>query len=112
MNCDTTYEAWSVVAVPLGASGCGELHPAVVVSTREFNQNGITILAPMTSARRPGAEGDIRVEAGTAGLSKDSVIRMKLFTIESGSIGKKLGELPEAVGTALGNQIFSLLRLG
>ncbi|HXP87892.1 MAG TPA: type II toxin-antitoxin system PemK/MazF family toxin [Bryobacteraceae bacterium] len=112
MNCDTTYEAWTVVAVPLGASGCGALHPAAVVSTREFNQNGTTILAPMTSARRPAAEGDIRVEAGTAGLAKDSVIRMKLFTIDTDSIAKKLGELPEAVGQALGDQIFSLLQLG
>ena len=106
MICDP----WTLVAVRVTPTG--ELHPAVVLSTREFNQTGSTILTQIVSARLPHAEGDIPLAAGTAGLAKDSVIRLKLFALSNESIDKRLGDLPEPVGQQLGNQIFSALRLG
>ena len=103
-------EAWSVVGVRF--CDTEEMRPAVVLSTADFNRTGTTILAQIVSSRRPGAAGDVPLPAGSAGLQKDSMIRMKLFATENASIAKKLGDLPEETGQALGNQIFGSLRLG
>ena len=54
--------------------------------------------------------GDIRLAAGTAGLPKDCVIRMKLFTLDNRLITKRIGFLPGELGERLGNQFRSILR--
>jgi len=108
-----TCEAWSVVVVPFPFSESAEvkLRPAVVLSGRAFNRGGLSIMAMITSAHHSRMAGDIRIQGGTAGLSKDCLIRMKLFTLDNRLIDRKLGALPEEVGRRLGSQLQSVLRL-
>ena len=108
-----TCDAWSVVVVPFPFSESAEVkqRPAVVLSTRAFNRGGVTVLAMITSARHSKMRGDIPVKAGTAGLSKDCLIRMKLFTLDNRLIGRKIGDLPDDTGRQLGAQLQSVLRL-
>ena len=68
-------------------------------------------MAMVTSARHSRMEGDIAVKAGTAGLPKDSLIRMKLFTLDNRLIKTKLGDLPASVGKQLGGQLQAILRM-
>jgi len=56
-------------------------------------------------------EGDVPVAAGTAGLPKDSLIRMKLFTLDNRLIKSKLGELPAPIGKELGRRLQTILRM-
>jgi mRNA interferase MazF len=108
-----TYEAWSVVVVPFPFTESPEVkfRPAVVLSTRTFNRAGLSIMALVTSARHSRMTGDIAVKAGTAGLSKDSLIRMKLFTLDNRLIKTKLGDLPGSIGKQLGGQLLAILRM-
>jgi mRNA interferase MazF len=114
MRISVVCEAWSVVVVPFPFSDSAETkyRPAVVLSTRRFNLGGLSIMAMVTSARHSRMSGDIQIDAGTAGLPKDSVIRMKLFTLDNRLIKAKVGDLPNVVGERLGVQIRSVLRLG
>ena len=109
MICDP----WSVVVVPFPFSDSAEIkfRPAVVLSTRDFNRWGLTVLAMITSARHSKVHGDIPVKAGTAGLPKDSIIRMKLFTLDNRLIKNRIGALTEDVGRQLGARLQVLLRL-
>jgi mRNA interferase MazF len=105
-------EAWSVVVVPFPFSDSQDVksRPAVVLSTRSFNRGGLSIMAMVTSARHSKMHGDILVKSGTAGLPKDSVIRMKLFTLDNRLIRGKLGAIPHELGVRLGAQLQSTLR--
>jgi len=81
-----------------------------VLSNRAFNRDGQTILAMVTSSRHHGRVGDVAVPAGTANLPKDSIIRMKLFTLDNRLIGRKLGVLPESIGQRLESQLQTILK--
>jgi mRNA interferase MazF len=81
-----------------------------VLSNGAFNRDGQTILAMVTSARHNKRAGDIRVPAGTASLPKDSLIRMKLFTLDNRLIERSLGMLPESIGDRMGAQIQAILK--
>lgn len=109
-----TCDAWSVVVVPFPFSESAEAkqRPAVVLSTRTFNRSGLSILAMITSARHSRIAGDIPIKGGTAGLSKDCVIRMKLFTLDNRLIERKIGELAESAGKQLGERFRQVLRIG
>jgi len=106
-------DAWSVVVVPFPFSESAEvkLRPAVVLSLRAFNRGGFSILAMITSARHSKVAGDIPLKAGTAGLQKDCLIRMKLFTLDNRLIERKLGVLPDGVGRRVSSQLQSVLRM-
>jgi hypothetical protein len=54
--------------------------------------------------------GDIPINAGTAGLPKDSIIRLKLFTLDNRLIKAKLGALTDDVGRQLGATLRSVIR--
>ena len=109
-----TCEAWSVVVVPFPftESPEGKFRPAVVLSTQKFNRCGMSIMAMVTSARHARMPGDLELKPGTAGLPKESLIRMKLFTLDNRLIKTKLGDLPPAVGRLLGHQLQTVLRMG
>lgn len=105
-------EPWTVVVVPFPFSDSADTksRPAVVLSTRDFNRYGLTMLAMITSARHSKMYGDIPVKAGAAGLPTDSIIRMKLFTLDNRLIKAKLGVLTEDLGRQLATRLNSLLR--
>lgn len=108
MTCDNG----TVVVVPFPFTDSAEtkLRPAVVLSNRSFNRDGQTILAMVTSARHERRVGDVPLPAGTANLPKDSLIRMKLFTLDNRLIERKLGVLPEIIGERLGVQLQAILK--
>jgi mRNA interferase MazF len=105
-------EPWSVVVVPFPFtdSPIVKRRPAVVLSSRNFNRGGLTIMAMVTSARHSKMRGDIRLTAGTAGLPKESIVRMKLFSLDNRLIRKQIGALPVELGERLGDQLRSILR--
>jgi mRNA interferase MazF len=107
-----TCDPWSVVVVPFPFSESPEVkfRPAVVLSTRTFNEEGLSIMAMVTSARHSKVQGDIPVKAGTAGLPKDSLIRMKVFTLDNRLIKSTTGILPDQIGECLSRQLRSVLR--
>ncbi|MBV8845950.1 MAG: type II toxin-antitoxin system PemK/MazF family toxin [Bryobacterales bacterium] len=104
-------EAWTIVVVPFPFSDSPHVkfRPAVVLSTRGFNRCGLTIMAMVTSARHSKMPGDIPIKPGTAGLSTDCIIRMKLFTLDNRLIRDKLGVLPEETGGQLDRTLHSIL---
>lgn len=108
MICD----AWTVVVVPFPFTDSGQtkMRPAVVLSNRLFNREGQTILAMITSARHQPRVGDMAVAAGTANLPKDSLIRMKVFTLDSRLIERKVGTLPAKLGELLEERVGTILR--
>jgi len=71
----------------------------------------LSIMAMVTSARHSRMEGDVPLVAGTAGLPKDSLIRMKLFTLDNRLIKGKLGDLPASIGKELGSRLQTILRI-
>ena len=105
-------EAWSVVVVPFPFADSAQIkrRPAVVLPTRQFNRGGLTIMAMVTSARHSKMTGDIRLAAGTAGLPKDCVIRMKLFTLDNRLIARRIGFLPDELGERLSTQLRTIVR--
>jgi mRNA interferase MazF len=105
-------DAWSVVVVPFPFSESPETkrRPAVVLSTRTLNRGGLSIMAMITSARHSKMPGDILLKGGTAGLSRDCVIRMKLFTLDNRLIERKSGVLPDRAGEQLGERLREVLR--
>jgi mRNA interferase MazF len=106
-------DAWSVVVVPFPFSASPQMksRPAVVLSGIGFNRGGLSVMAMITSARHTRMRGDIPIKAGTAGLPKDCLIRMKLFTLDNRLIRNRLGVLPPAASRLLVAQLRSILRL-
>ena len=96
-----TCDPWDVVVVPFPfTERPGAKHrPAVVLSNREFNRHGHTILAMITTrAHRPwpGDSGIADLEA--AGLEVPCIIRLKLFTLDNRFVIDRVGSLaPEDV---------------
>ena len=107
MRISVTCEAWTVVVIPFPFTDSVQTksRPAVVLSNRVFNRDGQTILAMVTSARHEKRVGDVPVPAGTANLPKDSLIRMKLFTLDNRLIERKLGTLPASIGNLMDAQV-------
>ena len=113
MRTFVTCDAWSVVVVPFPFTDSAETKArlAVVLSTRAFNRGGQSVMAMVTSARHTGREGDIPVPAGAAHLPMESLIRMKLFTLDNRLIQRRLGMLPPSIGKRVGAQLQSILKL-
>jgi mRNA interferase MazF len=91
-----TCEAWDVVVVPFPFtdSPLAKRRPAVVVSRLEFNQDaGHSLLAQVTKAKKFVWPGDVPLDHLPAGLPAQSVVRMKLFTIDNRLILKRVGRL-------------------
>jgi mRNA interferase MazF len=96
---------WNVVAVPFPFMEKDALkrRPAVVLSTKEFNEaNAHTIFAMITASileRWPSDHPIIR--PADAGLKHDCLVRMKVFTLPNSMISKIIGELADEDREAL-----------
>jgi len=93
------YEPWSVVVVPFPFSeGAGtKRRPALVVSRRSFNKGGHVVLAMITTKSEPSWQGDTWIEdRKTVGLDRRCLVRMRLFTIDSRLISRRIGRLGES----------------
>ena len=93
-----TCEAFDVVAVPFPFSDSGQTkrRPALVLSSsKTFGaQSGHSVLAMITSAHNSSWPLDVRIfDMKAAGLPVDSLVRMKIFTLDNRFVLKKIGRL-------------------
>lgn len=94
MICDS----WDVVVTPFPFTDSpdSKRRPALVLSPEAFNQCGYTLLAMITKADQSTWAGDTEIQHEKAGLKHPCVVRMKLFTLDSRLILRKLGDLTQA----------------
>ena len=85
------------------SASAAKRRPALVVSNRRFNEtHPVAVLAMITSAANAGWPSDVAVtELAGAGLNAESVVRMKLFTLDLALIQRKIGTLGERDRTAM-----------
>lgn len=94
----STFEQFEIVTVPFPFtdSESTKRRPAVVLSDgAHFNDKiGKCIMAMITTAQHSPWPGDVNISnLKQAGLPVQSIIRLKIFTIESSFISKKIGTL-------------------
>jgi mRNA interferase MazF len=82
-----------VISFPGSKESAAKPRPALVVSQRDFNQQGCSILTMITDARHPPRPFDSSIRHESVGLKLESIVRMKLFTVENDQILKRLGDL-------------------
>ena len=92
------FEAFDVVIVPFPFTdrSAEKRRPALVLSDSEaFNRSaGHLVLAMITSAQNSRWPLDVPIaEPAAAGLSSPSIVRMKLFTLDTRLILRKAGAL-------------------
>lgn len=98
MRPTVTYDQFDVVVVPFPFTDklTSKRRPAVIISNSEkFNQLcGHSVLAMITSAENESWPLDIKIkDLKESGLTAESVIRFKLFTLDHHLILKKVGRL-------------------
>ena len=96
----TTYERGEVVLLrfPFTTFVRGKHRPAVIVSTDAYNQAGHDVIAAaitsnLKAARRP--EDYLLSYWREAGLIKESLVKIALFTVEKSLVIRKLGKMEE-----------------
>ncbi|MFO7884886.1 MAG: type II toxin-antitoxin system PemK/MazF family toxin [Desulfobacteraceae bacterium] len=112
-----TYEIFDVVVVPFPFTdqNTDKRRPALVLSDA-IKFNGETqncVLAMITSAKNPAWPLDAKIGSiKKAGLPAPSMVRMKLFTLDSRLIIKKTGALAAKDQTVVKKSLKTLLCLG
>lgn len=103
MICDS----WDVVVTPFPFTDGpdSKRRPALVLSPEAFNQHGYTLLAMITKADQSDWPGDTEIQHEKAGLNHACVVRMKLFTLDSRLILRRLGGLAHADRTRVLNSL-------
>jgi mRNA interferase MazF len=117
MRHSVIYDLWGVVLVPFPFTdrSSTKRRPALILSRRQFNDQGHTVLAMITTQSHDPWPGDTRLEnAEAAGLHTPCIARMKLFTLDNRLILKVIGCLTPAdrenVTNNFGSLIFCELR--
>ena len=90
-----TCDSWDVVVTPFPFTDGPDAkrRPALVLSPEAFNRHGYTLLAMITTADQSHWSGDAEIDHEKAGLKHRCVVRMKLFTLDTRLILRKVGEL-------------------
>jgi mRNA interferase MazF len=87
---------WIDLDEPIGSSP-GYRHPHVIIQNNVFNRSQIStiIVCALTSnLRRAQAPGNVLLEPGEAGLSKQSVVMVsQIFTVDKGQLSEPIGTL-------------------
>lgn len=96
-----TYSQFDVVVVPFPFTdiASSKRRPALVISSEStFNERiGQSVMAMITTAKHSDWPLDTRLTNLTsAGLKAESIVRMKLFTIDHQLIQRRLGSLGES----------------
>ena len=92
------YDQFDIVVVPFPFvdSVTAKKRPALILSSSKYfnHETKHSIMAMITSARNKPWPGDVNISnLKNAGLSKPSVIRMKLFTLDHRLILNSIGAL-------------------
>ncbi len=83
-----------VVPFPFSEKAGSKRRPAVVLSTREFNNAGHTILAMITTKGHHPWPGDSEIsDLEEAGLPLPCIVRPKVFTLDNRLLLRRLGHL-------------------
>ena len=101
-----------VVPFPFADRNADRRRPALILSDDiKFNQpSGQAVLAMITSQKNPDWPLDTMITGiRPTGLTAPSKIRMKLFTLDSRLIVKKIGTLTDSDKKAVGKALQSLL---
>ena len=92
-----TFEAFDTVVVPFPFTDrtAAKRRPALVLSGAAFNGSaGHVVLAMITSAKNAPWPLDVPItDREAAGLTAESVVRMKLFTLDARLVLRKAGQL-------------------
>ena len=107
-----TCESWQVVVVPFPFTdrGTTKRRPALVISAKDFNRHGHSVLAMITSAVHQPWPGDTPLgDLKAAGLTTASLVRLKIFTLDNRFIARRLGTLGSVDRTSVTNQIRACL---
>ena len=92
-----TFDPYDVVAVPFPFTdkAAAKRRPALVVSAKVFNaRHDQIVLAMITSARRSDWPSDVPIQDWEkAGLSVPCRVRLKLFTLDTTLVLRRLGAL-------------------
>lgn len=84
----------AVVPFPFSEKPGTKRRPALVLSSRDFNQAGHTICAMITTKTHRPWPGDVDIEDGRpAGLPRPCIVRPKLFTLDNRLISRRAGAL-------------------
>ena len=101
-------EPFDVVAVPFPfmERPAVKRRPALIISTREFNQaNGHSIMVMITAAMLERWPSDHQlIDPSSAGLNIDCYIRWKVFTLPNSMVAKRIGSLAEEDRSAIGTR--------
>lgn len=103
-----TCESWQVVIVPFPFTdrSTTKRRPALVLSQKRFNRHGHSILAMITSATHEPWPGDTRLgDLAGAGLRRPCIVRLKIFTLDSRFILRRLGVLAAADQRRVGAEL-------
>lgn len=109
-------EPWDVVVVPFPFTDKAgtKRRPALVLSSRLFNENGHSVLAMITTKSHSPWLGDSPVtDLAIAGLHAPCLVRLKLFTLDNSLFLRRSGRLSvedqHTVGDSLQIYLFPLL---
>lgn len=109
------YDLGEIVAVPFPFTdrAMQKRRPTLVLSKKSFNdQHSHVILAMVTSAKNTSWTSDIAItDQKSTGLPSPSVVRMKLFTLDSRLIIARLGKLSKADKAAVSKRFATILGL-
>lgn len=85
----------AIVPFPFADMAISKMRPALVLSKRQFNEeNGNTVLAMITTAKRSAWPSDVHLqEASAAGLHADCYVRWKIFTLPNDLLRRLAGAL-------------------
>ena len=92
------YEAFDIVVVPFPFvdKDAAKRRPAIVVSSLDSfgKKSKHSVLAMITSAKHASWSLDIKItDLSACNLNKESIVRMKLFTLDNRLILRKSGRL-------------------
>ena len=110
MICDP----FEVVAVPFPFTDSTQAvkRPALVLSRRDFNSHGYTVMAMITDQRNQAWPLDIGMDHQSVGLKMPSVVRMKFFTLDNRLVLRRIGRLSEADRRAVLHSVGRALACG
>lgn len=84
----------AVVPFPFSERPGAKRRPALVLSGREFNQAGHTVLSMITTEGHAPWPGDVAIQdREAAGLPQPCLVRLKLFTLDNRLLLRRAGSL-------------------
>lgn len=107
-----TCDVWDVVVVPFPfvEARRAKRRPALVISRSDFNENGHTVMAMITTRAHRRWPGDAEVQdRGAAGLHLPCIVRLKTFTLDNRLILRKIGHLSSPDRRRVGRQFEQFL---